>query len=76
MSNLPVHLKKAIEADVSLIDVIQGEIKNLMVEWQDKKFDLNKQDWADGYQDCLTDLYTLCYDVIFYQRDMERKNAN
>ena len=76
MPNLPAHLKKAIEANVPLIDVIHGELNNLMVQWQDKKFDINKQDWAEGYQDCLTDIYGLCYDVIFYQQDMERKNGN
>lgn len=76
MSDLEPRIKKAIEANVSLIDVIHGELNNLMAQWQDKKFDLNLQDWADGYQDCLTDIYGLCYDVIFYQQDVERKNAS
>ena len=76
MSDLEPRIKKAIEANVPLIDVIHGELNNLMVQWQDKKFDLNLQDWADGYNDCLTDIYVLCYDVIFYQQDVERKNAN
>jgi len=66
---LPEHLQKAIEANVDLIDVLQGEIKNLMYEWDNKSF--NDTSYSAGYKDCLTDLYTLCYDVIFYQSDVE-----
>ena len=75
-TELPENIQRAIQSGIPLHDVIHGELNNLMVQWQDKKFDINKQDWAEGYQDCLTDIYGLCYDVIFYQQDMERKNGN
>jgi hypothetical protein len=63
---LPEHLAKALEAGVDPIDVIQGHIKNLMVALQDVV-----GDFSEGYNEALTDLYTLCYDVIFYKSDLE-----
>jgi hypothetical protein len=75
MRNLSTQMQKAIEADVPLIDVIHGELKNLMYEWENKEFEANLQDWADGYKDCLTDIYGMCYDVIFYHQDLENKNV-
>jgi len=65
---LPEHLAKALEAGVDPIDVLQGHIKNLMVELQDVAGDN-----AEGYNECLTDLYTMCYDVIFYKQDLDYK---
>jgi hypothetical protein len=70
---LPKHLARALEAGVEPLDVVQGHIKNLMVEWQDKK--TLPPNWSGGYQDCLTDLYLMCYDVIFYKQDLEKKNG-
>ena len=87
MPNLPDHIKKAIEANVPLIDVIQGHIKNKMWEIQceaeDAKNDLPiKEDeyyesdmYYEGYNNALTDLYTLCYNVVFYQQDLENANG-
>ena len=66
---LPEHLAKSLEAGVDPIDVLQGHIKNLMVELQDVAGDN-----AKGYNECLTDLYRMCYDVIFYKQDLEYKN--
>ena len=40
MRNLSVQMQKAIEADVTLIDVIHGELKNLMYEWENKELKL------------------------------------
>jgi hypothetical protein len=59
--------KRAIDHNVPLHDVIQGEILNTMVEFQDKKFE--DVAWSQGYQDALADIYRLCYDVIFYNQD-------
>ena len=44
-----------------------------MYEWQDKKFE-NEQ-WAIGYLDAIEDIYNMCYDVIFYQSDVEKANG-
>jgi hypothetical protein len=71
-SSLSNQALRAIAHKVDLLDVLHGEIKVLMVEWQNKKFDSNLQGWADGYQDCLTDIYGLCYDVIFYNQSLEK----
>ena len=71
-SSLSNQAMRAIAYKVDLLDVLHGEIKVLMVEWQNKKFDSNLQDWADGYQDCLTDIYGLCYDVILYNQSLEK----
>jgi len=84
---LPEHLAKALEAGVEPLDVIQGHIKNKMWEIQceaeDAKNDLPiKEDeyyesdmYYEGYNNALTDLYTLCYNVVFYQQDLERANG-
>ena len=69
IDTLSPQMKKAIEHNVPLIDVMQGELKNIMYEWQHKKFE-NEQ-WAIGYLDAIEDIYNMCYDVIFYQSDME-----
>ena len=63
---LPEHLAKALEAGVDPIDVIQWHIKNLMVEYQDIDTETGRVT-----MDTLTDLYTLCYDIIFYKSDLE-----
>ena len=63
---LPEHLAKALEAGVEPIDVIQGHIKNLMIEYQYIDTETGRVT-----MDTLTDLYTLCYDVIFYKSDLE-----
>ena len=67
---LPKHLARALEAGVEPLDVVQGHIKNQMVELQDET-----GDWSEGYNECLTDLYLICYDVIFYKQDLEKKNG-
>ena len=50
---------------------MHGELKNLMVEWQDKEFE-DKQ-WAEGYKDCLTDLYCLTYNLSIDRKHIEEK---
>jgi hypothetical protein len=67
------HTKRAIESNIPLIDVLQGVIKNALYEWDSKEF--SDQSYKDGYTDCLTDLYTLCYDVIFYKQDLEKSSG-
>ena len=66
---LPEHLAKALEAGVEPFDVIQGHIKNQMYELQDET-----GDWSEGYNECLTDLYRMCYDITFYIQDLKEIN--
>ena len=42
----------------------------MMNEMQDKQFE-DKQ-WAEGYQDCLTDLYCLTYNLSIDRQQIER----
>ena len=63
-NDLPAHLlKAAMDIDIDLIDVMHGELKNLMFEWQEKDFE--DKSYAEGYQDALVDLYTLTYQLSF-----------
>ena len=63
-TDLPAHLlKAAMDIDIDLIDVMHGELKNLMLEWQEKDFE--DKSYAEGYQDALVDLYTLTYQLSF-----------
>lgn len=68
---LPEHLERAMEdLSIPLIDILHGELKNMMNEMQDKEFE-DKQ-WAEGYQDCLTDLYCLTYNLSIDRQQIER----
>jgi hypothetical protein len=68
---LPEHLTKALEdISIPLIDIMHGELKNMMNEMQDKEFE-DKQ-WAEGYKDCLTDLYCLTYNLSIDRQQIER----
>jgi len=51
---------------VEPLDVIQGHIKNQMYELQEET-----GDWSEGYNECLTDLYRMCYDITFYLQDLK-----
>jgi CTP:phosphocholine cytidylyltransferase-like protein len=83
---LPKHLAIALEAGVEPLDVVQGHIKNQMYEVEQKLSEYTNQDdeqydqtvdrlHFEGYQDCLTDLYLMCYDVIFYKQDLEKESG-
>ena len=63
------YTKNSIKANIPLIDVMHGYLKNTMYEWESKDFE--DKSYKEGYMDALTDLYGLCYDVIFYKQDLE-----
>ena len=59
---IPDHLIRALEdTSIPLVDILHGELKNMMYEMQNKDFD--NKDWAEGYQDALVDLYCLTYNL-------------
>ena len=69
---IPEHLIRALEdTSIPLIDILHGELKNMMYEMQGKEFE--NKDWADGYQDCLTDLYCLAYNLSIDRNHIERE---
>jgi hypothetical protein len=71
---IPQHLEKALEdVTIPLIDIMHGELKNLMLEWESKEFE--DWQWAEGYKDCLTDLYALTYNLSIDRKRIEEANA-
>ena len=68
---IPPHLEKALEdISIPLIDIMHGELKNMMNEMQYKEFE-DKQ-WGEGYKDCLTDLYVMTYNLSIDRQQIER----
>ena len=74
---LPPHLQRMVNARVSGLDIMHGELKNLMLlaeqNWQAAKngdpleedeYD-ESDDYHQGYLDALTVVYKLTYDLSF-----------
>ncbi len=74
------HLQRMVDAGVSGIDIIHGELKNLMLIAEQEYTDLVKQEEADDYSDAmlsmdrtraegrldaLVELYQYTYDISF-----------
>jgi hypothetical protein len=85
---LPSHIQKLVDSGVSGIDIIHGELKNLMYQAQAEYDEIAKQEEADdysdamlsmdrtraeGYMDAYTHLYKLTYDIGFAERMREVK---
>ena len=75
---LPPHLQRMVNAKVSGLDIMHGELKNLMyIAEQDlaeaqaredeteEAMDSMERTYAEGYLDALTGLYKLTYDLSF-----------
>jgi len=66
-----------INHNIPLIDIMQGELLNHMLvvqEYDESINDKSQNDYMDGYRDCLTTFYTLCYDLVFAQQDKDKTN--
>jgi hypothetical protein len=74
---LPPHLQRMVNARVSGLDIMHGELKNLMLlaeqNWEAAKngdpleedeYD-ESDDYHQGYLDALTVVYKLTYDLSF-----------
>ena len=74
---LPPHLQRMVNARVSGLDIMHGELKNLMLlaeqNWEAAKngdpleedeYD-ESDDYHQGYLDALTVIYKLTYDLSF-----------
>ena len=74
------HLQRMVDAGVSGIDIMHGELKNLMLIAEQEYADLVKEEEADGYSDAmlsmdrtraegrldaLVELYKYTYDISF-----------
>jgi len=76
--NIPSHLQKTIDAGSSGLDVIHGELKNLMLEAErsleaaadieelsGEAMDSMNRTYCEGMLDAYTNLYKLTYDLSF-----------
>ena len=75
---LPPHLQRMVNAGVSGLDIMHGELKNLMyIAEQDlaeaqaredeteEAIDSMERTYAEGYLEALANLYKLTYDLSF-----------
>jgi hypothetical protein len=75
IQQVPAHLEAALtNTSIDLIDIMHGELKNLMYECETKLSSMGNHDLPDkfyheGYMDCLTDLYQMTYNLSFWRED-------
>ena len=75
---LPPHLQRLVNAGVSGLDIMHGELKNLMLIWEkelekaqaiedesEEAMDSMERKYCEGFLDALTALYKLTYDLSF-----------
>ena len=84
---LPPHLQRMVNADVTGLDIMHGELKNLMLiseqNFQSAQngdpLDADEYDESDSYHngrlDALTEVYKLTYDLSFAISDKERRDS-
>lgn len=82
------HLQRMVDRGVSGIDILHGELKNLMLlaekelehaqaveDETEEAMDSMERTRAEGMLDAYVHLYGLTYDISFAIADMEAKNA-
>jgi hypothetical protein len=82
------HLQRMVDHGVSGLDIIHGELKNLMLlaerelehaqaveEETEEAMDSMERTRAEGALDALVELYALTYDISFAIVDHEAKNG-
>lgn len=75
---LPPHLQRMVNARVSGLDIMHGELKNLMLiaeqelaeaqaveDESEEAMDSMERTRCEGYLDALTDVYNLTYQLSF-----------
>jgi hypothetical protein len=75
---LPPHLQRLINYDINGLDIMHGELKNLMLIWEKElekaqeiedesgeAMDSMERKYCEGFLDALTALYKLTYDLSF-----------
>ena len=75
---LPPHLQRMVNAGVSGLDIIHGELKNLMLIWEKElekaqeieeesgeAMDSMERKYCEGFLDSLVALYNLTYQLSF-----------
>jgi len=85
---LPPHLQRMVDHGVSGIDIIHGELKNLMLlaerelehaqaveDETEEAMDSMERTRAEGYLDALVEVYKYTYDISFAISIHEAENA-
>jgi hypothetical protein len=85
---LPPHLQRLVNADVSGLDIMHGELKNLMLiaeqdlasaleqeELSEEAMDSMVRTECEGRLDILVELYKLTYDLSFAISDRAKTNG-
>ena len=75
---LPPHLQRMVNYDINGLDIMHGELKNLMLIWEKElekaqeieeesgsAMDSMERKYCEGFLDSLTALYKLTYDLSF-----------
>ena len=86
-NELPENIIKAIEAGVSGLDIIHGELKNMMYNAEqeynpllEKSEEIGSDEdysdtvdriWLQGYLEALADVYILTYNLSFAMEDQD-----
>jgi hypothetical protein len=75
---LPPHLQRMVNYDINGLDIMHGELKNLMLIWEkelekaqavedesEEAMDSMERKYCEGFLDSLTALYNLTYQLSF-----------
>jgi hypothetical protein len=75
---LSPHLQRLVNYDIDGLDIMHGELKNLMLIWEkelekaqatedesEEAMDSMERKYCEGFLDALTALYKLTYDLSF-----------
>jgi len=84
------RMLKAIQHGSSGLDVIHGQLKDMMLQAEDDNFAIGKMKdwkralgheissrraWLEGYREALANVYRLTYEVSFLERDVETERS-
>jgi len=85
---LAPHLQRMVNYDINGLDIMHGELKNLMLIWEkelekaqaiedesEEAMDSMERKYCEGFLDALTALYKLTYDLSFAMSDRTKTNG-
>jgi hypothetical protein len=85
---LAPHLQRLVNYSIDPLDIMHGELKNLMLIWEkeyetaveieeesEEAMDGFERKYAEGFLDALCALYQMTYDLSFAIADREARNA-
>jgi len=73
INELDPRVQLAVDMGVSGLDIMHGELKTIMHEFENKTFE--DKSYEEGYMDCLVDLYDLTYQLSFAIMDKNNKET-